>query len=62
MTMSRRRGPRPADRTSRRGGQALIEYAILVGAIIVGVAAAASIVYRSFAGQAQGIERNEIVF
>ena len=43
-------------------GQALIEYAILVGAIIVGVAAAANVIYRSFSGQAQSIERNEIVF
>ncbi len=57
-----RRWRRSQAETSGWRGQALIEYAILVGAIIVGVAAAASVVYRSFSGQAQSIERNEIVF
>ena len=49
---------------SRRGerGQELIAYAVLVGAVILGVVAAASVTYKSFVGHAQTIERNEIVF
>lgn len=57
-----RRVKLPGSEMRGRRGQALIEYAILVGAIIVGVAAAASVVYRSFSGQAQSIERSEVVF
>ena len=49
---------------SRRGerGQELIAYAVLVGAVILGVMAAASTAYRAFVGHAQTIERDEIVF
>ena len=49
---------------SRRGerGQELIAYAVLVGAVVLGVMAAAQITYKSFVGHAQSIERNEIIF
>ena len=49
---------------SRRGerGQELIAYAVLVGAVILGVMAAASTAYKAFVGHAQTIERDEIVF
>jgi len=40
----------------------LIEYAILVAAVIVGVIAAARVSYRAFVGHAQMIERQSVVF
>ncbi|MDP3703230.1 MAG: hypothetical protein Q8R78_02455 [Candidatus Omnitrophota bacterium] len=43
-------------------GQELIAYAVLVGAVILGVMAAANIAYKAFVGHAQTIERDEIVF
>jgi hypothetical protein len=49
---------------SRRGqrGQELIAYAVLVGAVVLGVVTAANIAYKAFVGHAQTIERDEIVF
>ena len=46
----------------RRGGQALIEYAVLVAAVSLGVVAAANLVYKAFAGQAREIEDTQVVF
>jgi len=43
-------------------GQELIAYAVLVGAVVLGVLAAASLTYKSFVGHAQTIEQDEIVF
>jgi len=47
---------------SNSRGQSLIEYAVLVAAVIVGVIAAAHVSYRAFVGHAQTIERDAIVF
>lgn len=60
-----RRLPDPKGKLMRRRGergQELIAYAVLVGAVILGVMAAASITYKAFVGHAQTIERDEIVF
>ena len=43
-------------------GQSLIEYAVLVSAVILGVVAAVNLTYSAFVEQAQDIERTEIVF
>ena len=43
-------------------GQSLIEYAVLVAAVILGVSVAANVVYRHFVGNAQAIEERSIVF
>ena len=44
------------------GGQSLIEYAVMVAAVTLGVMAAANAAYRAFVGSAQVIERDGIVF
>ncbi len=51
-------------RRTRRGiqGQSMIEYAVLVAAVSLGVIAAANWVYRSFTGQARRIEDTQVVF
>ena len=43
-------------------GQSLIEYAVLVAAVALGVAAAANLVYNRFVASAQAIEESAIVF
>ena len=47
---------------SMRRGQSLLEYAILLSAVVVGVMIAAKVTQQSFIKQAQEIERSEIVF
>ena len=49
-------------RVKVRRGQALIEYAVLVSAVILGMVAAVNLTYRVFSEQAQDIEEHEIVF
>ena len=46
----------------RADGQSIIEYAVLVSAVILGVIAAANVAYKAFAGHAQAIERTQIIF
>lgn len=43
-------------------GQSLIEYAVLVAAVTLGVLAAAHLSYRAFVGQAQAVEKTYVVF
>lgn len=45
-----------------RRGQMTMEYAILVAAVTLGVAAAANLVYRAFTSHAQTIEETQVVF
>ena len=59
--MTRRTQPWRGSVSNSRG-QSLIEYAVLVAAVIVGVIAAAHVSYRAFVGHAQTIERDAIVF
>jgi len=47
---------------ARMAGQSMIEYAILVSAVILGVMAAANVAYKAFVGHAQAIERTQIIF
>lgn len=47
-------------RTDR--GLALIEYAVLAGAIILALTVAAQLVYRSFLGYAEAVEQGGIMF
>ena len=47
---------------STQRGQELISYAVLVGAVILGVMAVANMAYKAFVGHAQAIEKDEIVF
>ncbi len=46
----------------RHKGQTLIEYAVLVAAVTLGVTIAATAAYRAFVGRAQDIEQNQMVF
>lgn len=46
----------------RPRGQSLIEYAVLVSAVALGVVAAASICYKHYVGHAQRTERWFTVF
>jgi len=43
-------------------GMALVEYAVLIGAILLGVSLAARTVYQSFLGYGQAVEREGILF
>lgn len=43
-------------------GQCLIEYAVLVAAVSLGVVMVANLVYRAFTGHARTIEDTQIVF
>ena len=45
-----------------RTGQALVEYAVLVGAVVLGATVAVKFAYQAFVAQAQDIEKKEIVF
>ena len=47
---------------SRRRGQSVIEYAVLVAAVSLGVMAAAGLVNRAFTGHAQAIEESQVLF
>ena len=63
MSAGRGEGRTPMIIRSRRvKGQSLIEYAVLVSAVTFGAMLAANVAYRAFAGHAQEIERNELVF
>ena len=43
-------------------GQTLIEYAVLVAAVSLGVVMVANLVYRAFTGHARTIEDTQMVF
>lgn len=43
-------------------GQSMIEYAVLIAAVTLGVAMAADLAYKAFLGKAQQIEREVTVF
>ena len=45
-----------------RGGQSILEYAVLVSAVAIGVAAVSSLAYRAFVSQAQQVEQEKMVF
>lgn len=45
-----------------KDGQSLIEYVVLVGAVILAVSLAASKIYQRFAEHASRIEQKNIVF
>ena len=49
-------------RLRRTHGQSIIEYAVLIAAVSLGVWAVANKVYKSFVGQAQEIEEKEYLF
>ncbi len=49
-------------RAGQNRGQSIIEYAVLMAAVTLGVLAAAHLSYRAFVGQAQEIEKHEVVF
>lgn len=46
----------------RARGQALIEYAVLVAAVTLGVVGTANLVYNAFTAHAQEIEDTQLVF
>ena len=47
---------------SGRGGQSVVEYAILLAAVALGITVAANVCYRSFVSQAQEIESTQVIF
>jgi len=49
-------------RMACRRGQSIIEYAVLVAAVVMGVAAAAKVAYNTFVAHAQTIEQKEMLF
>ena len=46
----------------RRRGQSLMEYAVLLAAVSLGVMVAAKVAHRAFTGHAQRIEQSQTVF
>jgi len=49
-------------RLMTRHGQSILEYAVLVSAVAIGVAAVTSIAYKAFTSQAQQVEQQVMVF